>query len=115
MFNTKHYITLDGLNILRGFSSAFEQPLEGDICINDDGGRHFEIDGEINPCLNNQNGVHLYKYVAGTIIPRTTEEIQIDEDIINSRPLPKSEAELNAERLVLAEDAINMLISMSMI
>ena len=48
----KHYIRLDENNyVIKGFSDAFEEPLPTDICINENGGRHFELFGEINPNL----------------------------------------------------------------
>lgn len=35
----KHYIRLDSVGrVIKGFSDAFEQPEETDICINEDGG-----------------------------------------------------------------------------
>lgn len=42
----KHYvISNDAGHILRGFSDDFEQPDAKAICINEDGGRHFELNG----------------------------------------------------------------------
>lgn len=61
MFN-RHYIrVLNGI-ITKGFSDAFEEPIETDICINENGGRHFEVDGVINPPLVNEEELHIYRY-----------------------------------------------------
>jgi hypothetical protein len=64
MYN-KHFIRLDeNNNIIRGFSDAFEQALEGDICINEEGGYQFRLfpDGEENPQLFNDDHEALYKW-----------------------------------------------------
>ena len=59
----KHYIVIDQQNrVLRGFSDDFEQPDESAICINEDGGRHFELNGVINPPMVDMFGVPLYKF-----------------------------------------------------
>ena len=87
----KHYIRLDSENrIIKGFSDAFETALSTDICINEQGGRHFELNGVINPPLTNENGVYLYKYANGAVSERTSEEIQAD---INALPVTVSAAE----------------------
>ena len=42
----KHYIRQDDNGfVIKGFSDIFEQPLETDVCICEDGGRHFEYRG----------------------------------------------------------------------
>lgn len=61
-FYNKHYIRLDGNIVVKGFSDAFETPLDTDILINDKGGRHFAINGEINPSLFNDKFCHIYRY-----------------------------------------------------
>ena len=73
----KHYVSCD-MNgvILRGFSDDFEQPTANDICISIDGGRHFELDGIVNPLIRDNNGVPLYKLIGGVISERTEEERQ---------------------------------------
>lgn len=93
----KHYLRIDNLNrCLHGFSDAFEQPVGTDICINENGGRHLELLGTINPTLTDLNGIHLYKYT-DKVEKRTEEEIQADLDIINSKPKPKTELEILQE------------------
>lgn len=91
-FYNKHYIRLDSeCRIIKGFSDVFEQPIGGDICINEQCGRHFEMMGVINLPLIDMQGVYLYKYVNGAVAERTVEEIQGD---INAIVTPVSEAEL---------------------
>lgn len=80
----KHYIRVEDTFIVKGFSDAFEAPLETDICINEKGGRHFEIDGEINPSLYNINGTHIYRYDT-EIRKATEEELASEYEIINSK------------------------------
>ena len=78
----KHYIITDetGL-ILRGFSTDFEQPDASAICINEDGGRHFELNGVINPPMTDYNGVPLYKFDGKKVVARTQEELDADKPI----------------------------------
>lgn len=73
-FLNKHYIRIDEQNnITHGFSDAFEQPQGSDILINDLGGRHFELFGQINPSIQNEQGVYLYRYSDGVILHKTSE------------------------------------------
>jgi len=87
----KHYIYVVSRNnfIAEGFSDAFKTPNDNDILINPQGGRHFRLhpNGEINPPLRNDEGIHLYTWDASKatndepwlgIIPRTPEEIARD-------------------------------------
>ena len=75
----KHYIITDESGrVLRGFSDDFEQPDANAICICENGGRHFELNGSVNPLLISMNGVPLYKYAGGVVIARTPEEITAD-------------------------------------
>jgi len=76
----KHYIRLDlNNNIIYGFSDAFEQPQEGDICINENGGRHFELLGNVNPSLITQDGFYFYQYVNDNVIHNANPVISIDK------------------------------------
>lgn len=71
----KHYIRLcDNNVIIKGFSDAYESPTELDICINEQGGRQFQINGSYNTDLKTMDGAHLYKYVNETIVETTQEE-----------------------------------------
>lgn len=83
----KHYIITDESgHVLRGFSDDFEQPTDGAICINEDGGRHFELNGVINPPMTDYNGVPLYKFDGKKVVERTQEEIDADKPAIVSAP-----------------------------
>jgi enolase len=65
----RHYIRLDGNLIVKAFSDAFEQPEEGDICVNENGGRHFNLD------LYREDGLPRYKYdYENELILETTNE-----------------------------------------
>lgn len=83
----KHYIRLHETNIIKGFSDAFETPLETDICINEDGGRHFELNGVINPPLQDENGCCLYRCVNGIIETKTCEELEAEHALQPEPPL----------------------------
>ena len=79
----KHYAITDSLGlILRGFSDDFEQPTDGAICINEDGGRHFELHGVINPLMTDYNGAPLYKFDGKKVIVRTQEELDADKPVV---------------------------------
>ena len=78
----KHYITVDERGrVADGFSDAFRQPGDGDICVNELGGYQFRLfpGGEENPRLHERRyGVPLYKYENGFIVKRTEKEIAED-------------------------------------
>lgn len=75
MNENKHYVKLDLNNyIIKGFSDAFEQVIETDIYISE-GGRHFELNGVINPSLFN-NGVPIYKFIDDTVTVLSDADIQ---------------------------------------
>ena len=79
----KHYIITDELGcVLRGFSDDFEQPTNGAICINEDGGRHFELGGIINPPMTDYNGTPLFKFDGAKVVARTQEEMDADKPVI---------------------------------
>ncbi|NCC05237.1 MAG: hypothetical protein EOM37_14660 [Proteobacteria bacterium] len=79
----KHYIITDEAGrILRGFSDDFEQADASAICINEDGGRHFELNGVINPPMTDYNGVPLYCFDGKKIVARTQEELDADKPVI---------------------------------
>ena len=68
-FYNKHYIRIDENNfVVKSFSDAFEHPQSTDICINEEGGRHY------NPVLFGEKGVPLFKWVDGEMIETSTEE-----------------------------------------
>ena len=77
MNTIKHYIRVDGEIIIDGFSDIFRKPLDTDICINKNGGRQFELLGEINPNMINEDGTHKFRYAEAI----TEEIIPIIEDV----------------------------------
>ena len=81
----KHYIRLDANNnITKGFSDAFEIAQQDDICICEDGGRHLELNGVINPALRDEDGCPNYKYINSEILELTNEEktLWITENVV---------------------------------
>ena len=83
----KHYILTDESGrVLRGFSDDFEQPAASAICINEDGGRHFELGGIINPPMTDYNGTPLYKYNGSEVIARAQSELNVDVPSITPVP-----------------------------
>jgi hypothetical protein len=101
---SKHYIQLDAQgNIVYGFSDAFEEPLPTDICINDEGGRHFQLVvndrySDANPELL-KSDIALYKYVNGRIVEKTVDEKHLEK---KDKPVGLS----LEERVTLLEQAI---------
>lgn len=106
-FYNKHYITIDEQHrIMDGFSDAFRQPTDADICINEQGGYQFRMQysyvdsftketvsklSEENPFLFDRGGIPLYRW-DGEVIKRTEEEIEADKIII-SLPILRSTKE----------------------
>lgn len=102
-YYNKHYIRIDGNeNITHGFSDAFEQPLDSDICINEQGGYQFrlEANGPENPQLRNEHGVCFYKYLGEQVVAKSSE------DIAAETPAPAPAAPTLETRLSAAEDAL---------
>lgn len=91
-FYNKHYIrVVDGI-VTKGFSDAFENPSESDICINEKGGRHFEINGEINPPLFNEDFTHVYRY--DTELRKATEaELAEELDTLKTETIEEPSTE----------------------
>ena len=89
-FYNKHYIRVGNGIVVKGFSDAFETPLETDICINEKGGRHFEIDGEINPPLYNERMCHVYRYDT-ELRKATEEELKAELEVIKPVEEPTEE------------------------
>ncbi len=96
----KHYVRLNKNNfVVKGFSKLFEEPLETDTCINEEGGGHFELNGIINPSLIHLDGFPKYKYVDGEIIETTKEEHQT---YLSNLPAPKPTAtEVMAKQITI--------------
>lgn len=101
----KHYVRLDNVNrIIKGFSDAFEQPQDSDICINEDGSYQFRLttNGPENPPLMDMDGIPLYKYDGGAVVGRSADEIESDRaEIQQPAATPSIE-----ERVAATESAI---------
>lgn len=101
-FYNKHYVIIDAQNrITSGWSNGPHpeiDPTEG-LCINKQGGYQFRLfpGGEENPPLYTMDGIPLYKYVDGEVVPRTEDEIAADRAAIPD-PEPTLE-ELNESKL----------------
>ena len=82
-FFNRHFIrTNEHSHITHGFSDGFEQPQDGDILINAQGGYQFRLfpGGEENPQLHDDNGIPLYRWDGGQAILRTQEDRQAEFD-----------------------------------
>ena len=101
----KHYIRLDDAGrIIKGFTTAFEQPKDGDVCINEDGGYQFRLvpGGTENPILTDRDGISLYKYDGEAVVGRSADEIESDRAEIQQPAInPTIE-----ERVAATESAI---------
>lgn len=103
----KHYIRVTDGIVIKGFSDAFEKPLEGDPCISENGGRHFELAGEINPPLLNENGTHIYRYDT-KLRKATKEELEAERQKMDCEE-PVTAGELALELLADHEYRLCML------
>lgn len=84
----KHYISVNGSGrIVDGFSDAFRQPSETDICISEQGSYQFRLfpGGEENPALFDADGIPLYRYSDGQLLRRTLEDIRADKEVLPVR------------------------------
>ena len=100
----KHYIMTDETKrVLRGFSDDFEQPDETAICINEDSGRHFELNSVINPPMIDAFGVPLYKFDGEKVIERTQKELDADKPVSVPVLAPSIEERTSALESALLE------------
>ena len=101
MFYYKHYITVDNTDcITDGFSDAFRQPAEGDICIEERGGYQFRLfpGGTENPVLfYRDTDIPLYRWDGGKVVRITAEELQAVLDILDEKPEPTQQDRLEAQ------------------
>lgn len=108
-FYHKHYITVDeGGRVVNGFSTAFHQPQETDICINEKGGYQFRLfpDGRMNPTLIEENGIPLYRWDGEAVVLRSDDEIEQDKAALPT-PTPTTEQRLTEmEQQLIATDEI---------
>lgn len=89
IFYNKHYIRIrEDCCIVDGFSDAFKQPDDTDICINDKGGYQFRLvpGGEENPSLFDWNGIPRYRWDGSAAVLRTEEELEEDRAAIHAPP-----------------------------
>ena len=95
----KHYIRIsDNAVVIHGFSDAFEKPQANDICILEDGPRHFH---EVWPePLQNERGQFCWRWVNGQRVERTQAEL--DAEWATRPPDPPT----FEERLEAAEQAL---------
>lgn len=79
--NYSHYIRInEKKEIIKSFSTAFEQPQKGDICIEESTTeRHYNL-----PIVNDL-GVFLNKYIDGKIVDKDNRDIMNDEKTILSK------------------------------
>lgn len=83
----KHYVRLNEKSeIIKGFSDAFEQPEENDICINEEVNRHFELDGVLNPSLYDDLGCCFYKWINNELYIKSNEELNAEHQLMPDPP-----------------------------
>lgn len=109
----KHYISIDDrFLIVDGFSTAFRDPVETDICINDQGTYQFRLfaDGPQNPSLVDNDGIPLYAYINEKIVERTDEEIEHDRKNLPPKDptLASRVQELEAQNEMLMQCLLEM-------
>ena len=107
-FYNKHYITVDERGrIVCGFSDAFREPSDTDICINEQGGYQFRLfpGGEENPALfADPYMIPMYKYDNGKVVKRTAEEIEADiADLPKPTTDPDDISDSEALRIITGE------------
>jgi hypothetical protein len=84
----KHYLRVNEAGtIVYGFSNAFEQPQDGDMCIVEDGPRHFN---QIYPSLTNERDQFRFKW-DGRVVERSHAEL--DAEWVKRSPEPLSEVD----------------------
>lgn len=102
IYYNKHYIDVDDQGrIVDGWSDGphpARQPTEQSVLLTDQGGYQFRLclDGEENPSLWTMEGIPLYKYEDGEVLPRTEEEISSDRAAIPEPP-PTAQEQLRAD------------------
>lgn len=103
----KYYVRVDmDKNIVKGFSDAFESPLDTDYCIQEDGERQFMLFNEFNPSLLTDK-LYKYKYIKGTVVEKSRAEIDLEKNIVVE---PKTQIELMQEQIDTLTQQISQLI-----
>lgn len=106
----KNYIRVNGNgHIIKSFSTAFEQPIEGDIEIVGSNKRHYNLD------LFREDGLPRLKYSGGVIIETVNEDLTVELQI-RANDIIKVELE-NLDRTLQrsVEDIINLLVAKGLI
>lgn len=101
IYYNKHYIEVDDQGcITRGWSDGPHPDMDttNAICINEEGGYQFRLapGGEENPPLWTMDGIPLYKWEDGQVVPRTEEELAADRAAIPEPP-PNAQEQLRAD------------------
>ena len=80
---TKHFIRLNENNeIIKAFSTAFEQPIEGDVLLDENMYRHTtEYMPILAKLIDQETGQYLLKYIDNQIITKTHDELYTPEVI----------------------------------
>lgn len=82
----KHYIRTDAAGvIIHRFSNAFEEPLPSDICVNEDGGRHY------NDPVTNERGQFFARWDETQEVARSQTELDAEYAAIPKPPDPDAE------------------------
>jgi hypothetical protein len=102
----KHYIRLDGIFVIKTFSTAFEQPQDGDVCVNENGSRHFNLN------VFDSRGLPKLKYIDGEILETNEVDLvgkieELEASLPNSNVTDKEMLEIALERISVLEDLIN--------
>lgn len=94
----KHYIRLDAdNNVLDGYTSAFPEFAQvGDICILEDGPRHFH-EAWPEPLRNNDQQT-IFKWIKGKRVQRPQAEL--DSELAARPPDPPTELDIVGQQLV---------------
>lgn len=87
----KHYVKINGSNvILHAYSDAFEEWVDGDPCVNEDGSRHFHLN------ILDVEGLYNYKWVDPDIVERTPSE-----KLSEQKELKKEKVKMEAFRRIV--------------
>lgn len=98
----KHYIRVRNGLVIQGFTTAFEQPQEGDILLTGQDGRHFSL------TLTNDRGQYLYKILQGSMVYRTPSELDAEWNALPPPPKSAEEHMVELEQLVADLAAITL-------
>ena len=101
----KYYIRVDtNNNVVYAFSDAFESSQDGDICVDENGERHF------NPQLFDMNKIANYKWNGTAMVERSTEdkapELALLEKVKQKQAILDRLAELDREVPRIVEDML---------